>query len=63
MAGSKCKFGDADGDYWRHADNDVQWDANCRIKHGQPSWYFSFLGRREKMIEWTQKGKAHHILQ
>jgi hypothetical protein len=21
------------------------WDTKCRIKHGQPTWYISWLGR------------------
>ncbi|PYH65897.1 uncharacterized protein BO88DRAFT_418063 [Aspergillus vadensis CBS 113365] len=39
--------GDRDEDYWKH--NDMQkWDTGCRVRHGEPSWYFSFMGRREK---------------
>ncbi|RDK41618.1 hypothetical protein M752DRAFT_267116 [Aspergillus phoenicis ATCC 13157] len=39
--------GDRDDDYWRH--NELRnWDSGCRIKHGEPTWYFSFMGRREK---------------
>ncbi|CAJ2506015.1 Uu.00g001450.m01.CDS01 [Anthostomella pinea] len=40
----KFKEGGGDWDYWRH--NKIQqWDKGCRIRHGQPSWYFSFMGR------------------
>ncbi|RAH40447.1 uncharacterized protein BO95DRAFT_457380 [Aspergillus brunneoviolaceus CBS 621.78] len=35
------KGGDRDRDYWAY-------DVGCRIKHGEPTWYFSFMGRREK---------------
>ena len=52
---SKPKLGDADEDYWHHSDLGVGWDKGCRIRHGQPSWYFSFMGRKEKMIEWRQR--------
>lgn len=38
-----------DTDYWIHAQLNVLWDEKCRIIHGQPTWYFSFMGRREKM--------------
>lgn len=48
----KSKFGDKDADYWRHDKGDMTWDARCRIDHGQPTWYFSFMGRREKMLAW-----------
>ncbi|CAA9964096.1 hypothetical protein PTMSG1_07455 [Pyrenophora teres f. maculata] len=32
---------------------DGRWDTKCRIKHGQPTWYVSWLGRpdiREKIL-------------
>lgn len=39
--------GDRDDDYWMH--NVLRnWDRGCRIKHGEPTWYFSFMGRQEK---------------
>ncbi|KAH9906128.1 hypothetical protein F4778DRAFT_801419, partial [Xylariomycetidae sp. FL2044] len=44
----KFKFGDPDSDYWKHAKN-RRWDTGCGVYHGQPSWYFSFFGRREEM--------------
>ncbi|GKZ26919.1 hypothetical protein AbraIFM66951_005147 [Aspergillus brasiliensis] len=39
--------GDRDDDYWMHNEM-LQWDAHCRVEHGEPTWYFSFMGRREK---------------
>ena len=54
MNASDPKLGDADEDYWHHSKLSVHWDAGCRIRHAQPSWYFSFLGRRHKMVEWMQ---------
>jgi len=42
-----------DEDYWLH-DEHRSWDRGCRISHGQPTWYFSFMGRRAEM-------KAHQI--
>ena len=58
MDASKPKYRDADEDYWNHAKSNVAWDLSCRIRHGQPSWYFSFLGRKQKMIEWRQKKRS-----
>lgn len=61
MSISKPKFGgDTDGDYWVHARQHGSWDAKCRIHHKQPSWYFSFMGRAEKMIEWKEKQAREH---
>jgi len=45
----KPKTGDRHDDYWRHnnfRDRDV-WFKGCRIKHKQPTWYFSFMGSQE----------------
>lgn len=44
---------DIDEDYWK---NDIHkaWDTDCRISHGQPTWYFSFVGRKSEM-------KAHNL--
>ncbi|KAM0721906.1 hypothetical protein Q7P37_002831 [Cladosporium fusiforme] len=38
-----------DADYWIHNEPGVQWDVHCRIHHGEPTWYFSFMGRKENM--------------
>ncbi|KAI9933730.1 hypothetical protein ASPWEDRAFT_179674 [Aspergillus wentii DTO 134E9] len=40
--------GDEDDDYWLHNEGRDRYDDGCRISHGQPTWYFSFMGRREK---------------
>ena len=39
---TQAKFADEDDDYWNHLVHGVQWDMNCRVKHGQATWYFSF---------------------
>ncbi len=45
---SKPKHGDADTDYWRHATlKEHEWVRGCRFAHKQPTWYFSFNGRKE----------------
>ncbi|KAI9710570.1 MAG: hypothetical protein M1820_002706 [Bogoriella megaspora] len=48
MDASKPKTGDTDDDYWQH-NKLKQWDKTCRVNHGQPTWYFSYMGRREDM--------------
>jgi len=53
MDRSKPKTGDVDRDYWTHDFKD-EWDVNCRIQHGQSTWYFSFMGRKSEM-------KAHQL--
>lgn len=35
-------------DYWRHNEVRDRYDSLCRIRHGEPTWYFSFMGRRER---------------
>ncbi|KUJ21786.1 uncharacterized protein LY89DRAFT_637739 [Mollisia scopiformis] len=42
------KTGDIDSDYWDH-DRMHEWDAGCRIQHSQPTWYFSYMGRKTDM--------------
>ncbi|OJJ96891.1 hypothetical protein ASPACDRAFT_46419 [Aspergillus aculeatus ATCC 16872] len=42
------KGGDRDRDYWAYMLPRDRYDVGCRIKHGEPTWYFSFMGRREK---------------
>ncbi|KAE8398123.1 hypothetical protein BDV37DRAFT_288834 [Aspergillus pseudonomiae] len=37
-----------DEDYWDHARFRERYDRNCRITHGEPTCYFSFMARREK---------------
>lgn len=50
--------GNDDADYWRHANVGGKWDAYCRIKHGQATWYASFMGRKERRTEMTQRMKS-----
>lgn len=58
MSSSKPKLGDADEDYWCHASLGVHWDHGCRVKHQQPTWYFSFMGRKQKMVEWVDSRRG-----
>ncbi|KAG9601179.1 hypothetical protein KCU77_g2986, partial [Aureobasidium melanogenum] len=41
------QFSDEHEDYWNHVLYDKQWDKHCRIKHGQTTWYSSFVGRAD----------------
>ncbi|KAJ8127152.1 hypothetical protein O1611_g6482 [Lasiodiplodia mahajangana] len=45
----KFKTEGDDGDYFSH-DQPGQHDHGCRVKHGQPTWYFSYMGRKELML-------------
>ncbi|KAK0513132.1 hypothetical protein JMJ35_004118 [Cladonia borealis] len=45
---SKPKLKDPDMDYWRHHTlKEHEWITGCRFRHKQPTWYFSFMGRKE----------------
>lgn len=56
MNGSK--FDNKDTDYWHHADRFVKWDEGCRIRHDQPTWYFSFMGRRTKQAHYNRRPRG-----
>lgn len=58
---SNAKTGDYDLDYWLH--NDLRkgdWDRACRVKHGQPTWYFSFMGRKEERENFAKSNGSRH---
>ncbi|KAL3459539.1 hypothetical protein BJX64DRAFT_301271 [Aspergillus heterothallicus] len=38
---------DPEHEYW-FSHTIKQWGRFCRISHGNPTWYFSYMGRREK---------------
>jgi hypothetical protein len=38
---------DEDDAYWNH-NTRKDWSMGCRVKHDEPTWYFSFMGRRQK---------------
>jgi hypothetical protein len=55
MDRSRPKRENGDVDYWRQLESiDGRWDFNCRVKHGEPSWYISWCGsaeHRQKLID------------
>jgi hypothetical protein len=53
------KSGDVDYDYWEH-DFERKWDLGCRISHSQPTWYFSFMGRKTNMKNHKKVKKQWH---
>ncbi|MCJ1381297.1 hypothetical protein MMC17_004407 [Xylographa soralifera] len=54
--GSKPRTGDIDLDYWRHGNiSEREWFTGCRVRHRQPSWYFSFMGRPEQMNHFRKR--------
>ena len=52
------KSEDVDEEYWEH-DISKEWDAGCSIRHGQPTWYFSFVGRKTEMKAHQLRKKRH----
>lgn len=48
---------DNDADYWSHNQPGV-WGDKCRIQHGQSTWYFSFMGRREARDKFQKNWKS-----
>lgn len=60
MDRSKPKTGDTDKDYWQH--NDLSEDdiiQGCRFVHKQPTWYFSFMGRKEDRERFTRPRRGN----
>lgn len=39
---------DENPEYWALDTPRYVYDNTCRIRHGEPSWYFSFMGRRDR---------------
>lgn len=54
---TKTKFGCEDEDYWNHC-LDFKYDHGCTVAHGQPTWYFSYLGRPGHMKQFQKEMKA-----
>ena len=51
--------GNADTDYWKHNSLKVSdFARSCRTKHQQPTWYFSFMGRRDAMDRFQRDLRA-----
>ena len=48
---------DNDDDYWRHNESGV-WGDKSRIQHGQSTWYFSFMGRKEDRGKFQKNWKS-----
>ncbi|KAL9085962.1 MAG: hypothetical protein Q9165_007324 [Trypethelium subeluteriae] len=41
-------------DYWMH--NELKgWDKGCRVRHGEPSWYFPFMGRKDEQMKMLKR--------
>lgn len=53
------KTGDTDMDYWRHGDlSPDEWSRGCRLSHGEPTWYFSYMGRREDRDRFMRRERS-----
>ncbi|RAH53017.1 hypothetical protein BO85DRAFT_492417 [Aspergillus piperis CBS 112811] len=44
-------------DYWDCLESHDRYDRKCRIQHGEPSWYFSFMGEQREL----QATPAHGV--
>jgi hypothetical protein len=40
---------DSDSDYNYYHQSRPRYDEGCRVTHGEPTWYFSYMGRKEKL--------------
>ncbi|CRL17122.1 BTB/POZ fold [Penicillium camemberti] len=45
---------DENSEYWALDTPRYMYDNTCRIRHGEPTWYFSFMGRRDRNPYRTQ---------
>ena len=48
MVRSSSESGEVKEQYWA-GDRLREWSDNCRMPHGQPTWFFSFLGLPDEM--------------
>lgn len=56
---SKTKFSRPGDDYWQHATlQEDDYCFGCRIEHKQPTWYFSFMGRKEDRDRMLKEKRA-----
>lgn len=59
MDHSKSKTEDVDMDYWQHSKlHESEWVRGCRFSHKQPTWYYSFMGRKETRDRLREKARA-----
>ncbi|KAK4952040.1 hypothetical protein LTR10_009960 [Elasticomyces elasticus] len=53
---------ESDEPFWAKARNkyNSSWDKDCRIRHQQPTWFFSFIGERSKMNSWVEGSRVYN---
>ena len=51
----------ADTDYWNHNTLAASNFVRCRSKHNEPTWYFSFMGRREDMVRFQRDKRNQRV--
>ena len=56
----KASEEDNDDEFWERSKVGSAWDKGCRIDHGQPTWFFSYFGEKQKMDEWMSLQKQRH---
>lgn len=53
---SQSKLADEHEDYWAHENlREQDYVKGCRVEHRQPTWYYSFMGRKEDKDRFMQK--------
>ena len=62
MSRRNPKLRDHHEDYWQHNNFRAEdsWFTGCRIKHKQPSWYFSFMSRQEDKDYLQDRDRRHY---
>ena len=62
MNRSKAKLGDVDKDYWQHNNlSEKEIIKGCRFEHKQPTWYFSFMGRKEDRERFDKHKRSQRV--
>ena len=63
MNRTKPKLKDHHADFWNYNNfhDEDGWFKGCRVRHKQPSWYYSFMGREEDMSYLLRKHKHSKV--
>lgn len=57
---NKSLTADTDREYWAYAETGAFRHHGCKCRmgvHDEPTWYFSFMGRKEDMMRFTGSHK------
>ena len=56
---SRFRHATSDGDYWAHRETYKRGGTICRIKHGDPTWYWSYAGTVQRRNEMMPRRGRH----